>query len=94
MTQIQIEYCVACGFLPRAEEVQHGLLTGLGQRAGGVLMKPGRGGVFRVSVDGELIFDKDRDSFDVAEIVRRAGARCGAAAEPLSAPVSQPRAGS
>jgi selenoprotein W-related protein len=93
MTQIQIEYCVACGFLGRAEEVQHALLTGLGQRAGGVLMKPGRGGVFQVSVDGELIFDKSRDGFDVAEIVRRAAARCGTAGEPLGAPPSRPRAG-
>ena len=86
MTEIQIEYCVACGFLPRAEEVQHALLTELGQRVDGVRMKPGRGGVFQVSVNGELIFDKTRDGFDVAEIVRRAAARCAAAGEPLGAP--------
>jgi selenoprotein W-related protein len=86
MTEIQIEYCVACGFLGRAEEVQHALLTELGQRAGGVLMKPGRGGVFQVTVNGELIFDKSRDGFDAAEIVRRAAARCRTAGEPLSQP--------
>jgi selenoprotein W-related protein len=85
MTEIQIEYCVACGFLGRAEEVQHALLTELGQRVGGVRMKPGRGGVFQVSVNGELIFDKNRDGFDIAEIVRRAARRA-------AAPVSQPRA--
>lgn len=47
ITDIQIEYCVACGFLSRAEEIQHALLTDLGQQVDGVRLKPGRGGRHR-----------------------------------------------
>ena len=85
MTEIEIEYCVACGFLPRAEEVAHALLTGLGRRAS-VRLKPGGGGVFQVSASGELIFDKSRDGYDVAEIVRRAAAHRASPGEPLEMP--------
>lgn len=30
MTTVEIEYCVPCGFLDRAEEVQHELLSTFG----------------------------------------------------------------
>jgi predicted Rdx family selenoprotein len=50
-----------------------------------VRIKPGRGGVFKVSVDGELVFDKGRDGFDVAEIVGRAAAKLGQPQSPRPA---------
>ncbi len=75
MSEIEIEYCVPCGLLPRAEEVGHALLSRLGRRIDALRMKPGEGGVFRVSVGDEPIFDKRRDGYDVAEIVRRAEQR-------------------
>lgn len=84
MSQIEIEYCVPCGLLGRAEEVQHALLSRLGQRVRELRMKPGHGGVFRVSVDGESIFDKGRDGYDVMEIVGRAEGRIGTAADGIS----------
>jgi predicted Rdx family selenoprotein len=51
-----------------------------------VRLKPGSGGVFQVSASGGLIFDKSRDGYDVAEIVRRAAARGASAGEPLEMP--------
>jgi selenoprotein W-related protein len=89
MSEIEIEYCVPCGLLPRAEEVEHALLSRLGRRIDALRMKPGHGGVFRVSVGEDAIFDKSRDGYDVDEIVRRAEERVGARAEPPRA--SQPR---
>lgn len=85
MRGVQIEYCVPCGLLGRAEEVQHALLSELGLRIDGLRMKPSHGGAFRVSVDGELIFDKRRDGFDVAEIVRRVEECVGTTGEPIGA---------
>jgi len=70
MTAVEIEYCVPCGFLPRAEDVQHDLLETFGQELDSVALVTGDHGVFRVSVDGEVVFDKEDDEFDVDAITR------------------------
>jgi len=70
MTEIEIEYCVPCGFLERAEDLQHALLTTFGEQLDAVTLKTGDSGVFRVTVDGERIFEKGADSYDVDDIVR------------------------
>lgn len=78
MAEIEIEYCVSCGLLPIAETAQHALLEEFGQGVNALRMRPGHGGVFKVRLNGEVIFDKAREGFDPAEIVRRVGARIGA----------------
>ncbi|HZD79110.1 MAG TPA: Rdx family protein [Actinomycetota bacterium] len=75
MNEVEIEYCVPCGLLPTAEETAHTLLSTYGQRLGGLRLKPGHGGVFRVSVDGTRVFDKSEDGYDVAAIVSRVDER-------------------
>jgi selenoprotein W-related protein len=61
MPEIEIEYCVPCGLLEDAEQTQHELLEAHGRDLDGVRLRPGHGGVFRVSVDGELVWDKDEE---------------------------------
>lgn len=90
MAEIEIEYCVPCGFLPAAEQTQHALLEEFGRGIDAVRMKPSHGGVFKVSVDGELIFDKTDDGFDPNGIVRRAVERIGSTGEPVEAPQRRP----
>ncbi len=86
MAEIQIEFCMPCGLLPAAEQAQHELLETFGRGIDELRMKPSHGGVFKVSVDGELIFDKKVDGFDPEEIVRRARERIGPPGEPVAAP--------
>ena len=70
MADVRIEYCVPCGFLDRAEEVQHALLTSLGEDLDSVALVTGEKGVFRVHVDGDTIYDKDEDGdYDVDGLV-------------------------
>lgn len=70
MTEVDIEYCVPCGFLDHAETVQHALLTSLGEELDAVSLVTGEKGVFRVSVDGETVYDKDEDGdYDVDDLV-------------------------
>lgn len=71
MPDVEIEYCVPCGFLDRAEDLQHVLLTTFGEQLDAVTLRTGANGVFRVTVDGERVYDKQADAFDVDEIVRR-----------------------
>ncbi|WP_254537356.1 SelT/SelW/SelH family protein [Halomarina litorea] len=67
---VEIEYCVPCGFLNRAVDVQRALLTNFGERLDRVALVTGDHGVFRVSVDGEAVFDVADDEFDVDAIAR------------------------
>ncbi len=55
---VQIEYCVPCGHLPRAMDVQKSILERFGQRIDGVKLKTGEGGVFVVSVGDEVVYSK------------------------------------
>ncbi|EMA37322.1 SelT/SelW/SelH family protein [Halobiforma nitratireducens] len=71
MTTVEVEYCVPCGFLSRAEDVQHALLSTFGEQLEAVTLRTGVDGVFVVRVDDEVVFDKSEDEFDVDGIVRR-----------------------
>ena len=65
---IEIEYCVPCGYLPRATEAQTRLLEEFGNVIEGVTLKTGRKGVFTFRADGEQIYAKP-DEFDIEAIV-------------------------
>ncbi|MFB6084571.1 MAG: SelT/SelW/SelH family protein [Halorientalis sp.] len=71
MPEVEIEYCVPCGFLDRAEDLQHVLLTTFGEQLDAVTLRTGANGVFRVTVDGERVYEKGEEAFDADEIVRR-----------------------
>ena len=71
MTAVDIEYCVPCGMLDRAQTVQYELLDRFGQELERASLVTGDDGVFTVDVDGERVFDKEEDEYDVDEITRR-----------------------
>jgi selenoprotein W-related protein len=71
MTDVEIEYCVPCGFLDRAESIQHAVLQQFGDRVDRVSLVTGDHGVLTVAVDGDLVWDKEEDDYDVDEITRR-----------------------
>jgi len=71
MSAIEIEYCVPCGFLERAEKIQHALLEQFGGRLDRVALVTGDHGVLTVAVDDEIVWDKAEDDYDVDEITRR-----------------------
>lgn len=80
MTSVEIEYCVPCGMLERAQDVQHALLEEYGERLDSVALVTGDSGVFEVRADGERVFDKEEDEFDVDDIVESVGERASASA--------------
>ncbi|WP_062377699.1 SelT/SelW/SelH family protein [Demequina pelophila] len=65
---IEIEYCVPCGYLPRATAAQTRLLEEFGNHIEGVTLKTGRKGVFTFRADGEQIYAKPAE-FDIEAIV-------------------------
>lgn len=70
MATVEIEYCVPCGFRERALDVQEAILNGVEEELEELSLVMGDHGVFTVSVDGETVFDKEEDEFDVDEITR------------------------
>ncbi len=53
---VSIEYCTACNFLARAAWLGQELLAAHGDDVAGLTLVPGRGGVFVVRIDGEVVF--------------------------------------
>lgn len=70
MTTVEIEFCLPCGYLNRAEDIQHVVLESFGETIDEVTLVPGDDGVFTVAVDDERVFDVADDDYDVDQIVR------------------------
>lgn len=73
MSEVEIEYCVECGLLPKAEETEHAVLEAYKNKIDGLKFKPGHGGVFKVSVDDTVVYDKSGEGYDLNSIVERVG---------------------
>ncbi|WP_435196171.1 SelT/SelW/SelH family protein [Natronomonas sp. EA1] len=71
MTRVEIEYCVPCGHLDRAIDTQRTLLELFGRQVDHVALRPGDGGVFVVRADGEPVFDKADEAYDIEAITER-----------------------
>ncbi len=53
--RVEIRYCTRCRFLLRAAWLAQELLTTFEQELGEVALVPGSGGIFEVSLDGEVL---------------------------------------
>jgi len=78
MTTIEIEYCVPCGMLNRAQDVQEAILRQYGDSIDRVALVTGDDGIFVVRADDTVVFDKTEDNYDVDAIVRELRAHVGA----------------
>ena len=80
MTRVEVEYCVPCGMLNRAQDVSEAILKQFGERVDEVALVTGDDGVFVVRVGDEVVFDKTEDEYDVDAIVRAVRPHVGATA--------------
>ena len=71
--RVSIEYCTQCRWLLRAAWMGQELLTSLGEHIGELTLIPGSGGVFRVRVNGQLIWCREQHGGmpDIKELKRR-----------------------
>ena len=58
---VRITYCTQCQWLLRAGWMAQELLSTFGQELGEVTLVPGTGGIFTVTCNGKLIWDRKRD---------------------------------
>lgn len=59
--RLAISYCTQCKWLLRAAWMAQELLSTFGTEISEVALRPGIGGVFRIDVDGELVWERVRD---------------------------------
>ncbi|EGX59614.1 selenoprotein W-related protein [Streptomyces zinciresistens K42] len=70
--RVEIEYCTRCGRLPRAAWLAQELLTTFEAELSELALRPCRGGVFVVRVDGEVVWDRRAQGFPEPTAVKRA----------------------
>ena len=73
--RVEIRYCKQCRWLLRAAWMAQELLTTFEDEIGAVALTPGTGGVFEVSVDGDVIFSRKEagrfpESKELKQLVR------------------------
>lgn len=56
--RVQIEYCTGCRWLPRATWMSQELLTTFENEINELVLVPGKGGIFDITVNGDLIFSR------------------------------------
>jgi selenoprotein W-related protein len=71
MSDVEIEYCVPCGFRDRALDAARAVMNACEGDLDSLTFVMGVHGVFQVRVDGRTVYDKDEAAFDVDAIARR-----------------------
>ena len=61
MNRVEIDYCTGCRWLLRAAWIAQELLTTFQEELQEVAIRPGKGGIFRVSLNGERLSDREAD---------------------------------
>ncbi|MGW2665134.1 SelT/SelW/SelH family protein [Nocardia tengchongensis] len=79
MSGVVITYCKPCGYLKRAQAAAEALGTQLGITPE---LVPGSGGVYRVTVDGEVVAAKTRQGFPTPDEIVEAVAASTTSAPP------------
>jgi selenoprotein W-related protein len=70
--RIAIDYCTQCNWMLRAAWMAQELLQTFGQDIGEVALVPGTGGLFVISVDGKIIWDRKVDGgFPEAKLLKQ-----------------------
>ena len=59
--RIEIQYCTQCRWLMRAAWMAQEMLTTFESEVGEVALLPGKGGVFEVRVDEEVVFSRQQE---------------------------------
>ncbi len=69
--KLTIDYCTDCGHLGKAVEAAEEILENYPEEFDKVELVPSEDGVLRISIESEIVFDIDENSFSRAEVKTR-----------------------
>ncbi|TDJ20890.1 MAG: SelT/SelW/SelH family protein [Gammaproteobacteria bacterium] len=72
---VEIEYCAQCRFILRASWMAQEILMTFGENITNLNLKPSSGGVFTISLDGEILFSRKQEgrfpeSKEIKQLIR------------------------
>lgn len=75
---ITLHYCSQCNWMLRASWMAQEILHTFSTDIGSVTLVPGTGGIFRIDIDGNVIWERKRDGGfpEAAELKRRVRDYC------------------
>jgi selenoprotein W-related protein len=59
--RLRITYCTQCNWLLRSAWMASEVLSTFGTEMGEVVLVPATGGIFEITLDGELVWERKRD---------------------------------
>lgn len=68
---LTIDYCTDCGHLDKAVEIVREVMDEYDESFEKAELVPSDGGVLRVSIESEIVFDLDEDEFSIDDIKRK-----------------------
>ena len=69
---VEIEYCAQCRFILRASWMAQEILMTFGEDITNLCLKPSSGGVFKIRLDGEVLFSrKDQGRFPESKEIKQ-----------------------
>lgn len=72
MARVTIAYCTQCGWLLRSAWLAQELLSTFGTDLDEVALRPGTGGVFEITCEGETVWERKRDGgFPDAKVLKQ-----------------------
>ncbi len=77
MTEVEIEYCGECNLRAEAIETADAVLKNHQNELEDLHLKVGKGGVFKIRVDGDIVWDKNVKELDVDEVVQNIRPKLG-----------------
>lgn len=72
---LTVDYCTECGYREEALETARFALEEFEAEIDSIRLVPSKGGIFRLSVDGEIIFDLEETDFSKDKIIEAIGER-------------------
>lgn len=69
---IKIEFCTLCQWTPRAVWIQQELLYTFQNEIEEISLKPTNGGIFKIYVDNQLVWDRKENGFPEPKKVKQA----------------------
>lgn len=71
MYKITIRYCTQCNWLMRSTWIAQELLHSFADEINELALIPATGGVFEIAIDGQIIWQRERDGFPDIKSLRQ-----------------------
>ncbi len=70
--ELTVDYCVECGYREKAVKAAEAILEEFEDELESARLVPSGGGIFRLSIDGQIVFDIEKQEFSRDKVIQAA----------------------